>query len=211
MCRLGIRVCWSLISTGGGKIHPRFDLDRAPILTPVATLVCVFFGRRNPFNGGLQNAPVSRDSHLSPPYLPPSMFEQHISSDILLNHTHDDKLISRNLYLCQPHTVIQLIEVASPPPRRISSVIYSSSAASSSYTSSSSSSFEEDQGEEELEEEEKEESVHSSYCSSDDDMDVRLSPRAASHPDTLSGSMKRILLWREQSPQLLSGWCTRSS
>lgn len=134
------------------------------------------------------------------------MFEQHISSDILLNH--DEKLISRNLYLCQPHTVIQLIEVASPPPRRISSVIYSSSAASSS---SSSSSFEGDQGEEQVEEEEEEESIHSSYCSSADDMDVRLSPRAASHPDTLSGRMKRILLWREQSPQLLSGLCSRSS
>jgi len=49
-----------------------------------------------------------------------------------------------------------------------------------------------------------EESVHSSFCSSDDDIDVRMSPRAASHPDTLSGRMKRILLWREQSPQLLS-------
>lgn len=166
--------------------------------------MCVFFGRRNPFNGGLQNAPVSRHSHLSPPYLSPAMFEQHISSEILLNH--DEKLISRNLYLCQPHTVIQLIEVASPPPRRISSVINSSSAASSSYTSSSSSSFEENQ---EVEEEEEED--HSSYCSSDDDMDVRLSPRAASHPDTLSGRMKRILLWREQSPQLLSGLCIRSS
>ena len=58
-----------------------------------------------------------------------------------------------------------------------------------------------------MEGEEEEGSVHSSYCSSDDDMDVRrLSPRAASHPDTLSGRMKRILLWREQSPQLLSGW-----
>jgi hypothetical protein len=136
------------------------------------------------------------------------MFEQHISSDILINH--DDKLISRNLYLCQPHTVIQLIEVASPPPRRISSVIYSSSAASSSFTSSSSSSFEENQGEEEEEVEEEEEEEAESYCSSDDDMDVRLSPRAASHPDTLSGRMKRILLWREQSPQLLSGLFTRS-
>ena len=140
------------------------------------------------------------------------MFEQHISSDILLNH--DDKFLSRNLYLCQPHTVIQLIEVETPPPRRISSVINSSSAASSSYTSSSSSSFEEDQGEEEEEEEEEkddeeeeEESIHSSYCSSadDDDMDVRMSPIASSHPDSLSGRMKRILLWREQSPQLLSG------
>jgi hypothetical protein len=131
------------------------------------------------------------------------MFEQHLDSDdILLNH--DEKLISRNLYLCQPHTVIQLIEVASPPPRRISSVIYSSSAASSSSLS-----FEENQGEEEEEEEEEEEA--SSYCSSDDEMDVRLSPRAASHPDTLSGRMKRILLWREQSPQLLSGLCAQSS
>ena len=132
------------------------------------------------------------------------MFEQHISSDILLHH--DDKLISHNLYLCQPHTVIQLIEVASPPPRRISSVI--TSAASSSYTSSfissSLSSFQEDQEEEEETEEEEEEVVES-YCSSDDETDVRLSPRAASHPDTLSGRMKRILLWREQSPQLISG------
>ena len=161
-------------------------------------------------------------SHLyipSPPTrTPPSiiatfaMFEQHISSDILLHH-HDEKLISRNLYLCQPHTVIQLIEVASPPPRRISSVINSSSAASSSYTSSSSSSFEENQEEEEDEdeemedeEEEEEELEQESYCSSDDDdIDVRLSPRAAAYPDTLSGRMKRILLWREQSPQLLSG------
>ena len=137
------------------------------------------------------------------------MFEQHISSDILFHH--DEKLISRNLYLCQPHTVIQLIEVASPPPRRISSVINSSSAASSSYTSSlyissSSSSFEDQ--EEEVEEEEEEESIHSSYCSSDDEMDVPLSPRTASLPDTLSGRMKRILLWREQSPQLLSGLST---
>ena len=204
MCRLGIRVCWSLISTGGGKILARCDLNRDPILTPVATCACVFFGRRNPFNAGLQNAPVSRESHLSPPYLSPAMFEQHISADILIND--DDKLITRNhLYLCQPHTVIQLIEVASPPPRRISSVINSSSAASSSYTSSSSSSFEENQGEEE-----EAEDVEESYCSSDDDIDVRLSPRAASHPDTLSGRMKRILLWREQSPQLLSGLCTES-
>lgn len=203
MCRLGIRVCWSLISTGGEKILARYDLNRGPILTPVATLVCVFFGS-NPFNGGLQNAPVSSHSHVSPRTYP-SMFEPHISSDILFHH--DEKLISRNLYLCQPHTVIQLIEVASPPPRRISSVINSSSAASSSYTSSlyissSSSSFVDDQGEVEREEEE---SIHSSYCSSDDEMDVRLSPRAASHPDTLSGRMKRILLWREQSPQLISG------
>lgn len=53
-----------------------------------------------------------------------------------------------------------------------------------------------------------EEEVDESYCSSDDEIDVRLSPRAASHPDTLSGRMKRILLWREQSPQLLSGWST---
>ena len=172
--------------------------------------MCVFFGRRNPFNGGLQNAHVSSHSHVSPPTYP-SMFEQHISSDILFHH--DEKIISRNLYLCQPHTVIQLIEVASPPPRRISSVIHSSSAASSSYTSSlyissSSSSFEQGQGEEEEEEEEEEESIHSSYCSSDvpmDELDVRLSPRTASLPDTLSGRMKRILLWREQSPQLTSG------
>ena len=57
------------------------------------------------------------------------------------------------------------------------------------------------------EDDEDEESIHPSYCSSDDEIDVRLSPRAALHPDTLSGRMKRILLWREQSPQLLSGWC----
>jgi hypothetical protein len=136
------------------------------------------------------------------PYYSVSMFEQ--QSDVLLNH--DDKLISRSLYLCQPHTVIQLIEVTSPPPRCISSVIYSSSATSSSSTSSSSS-FEENQGEEEVEEVVVEEE---SYCSSDGDMDVRLSPRAASHPDTLSGRMKRILLWREQSTQLLSGLHTWS-
>lgn len=144
-----------------------------------------------PFNCGLlQNAHVTTYPHVSPP-----MFEQHISPDILFHH--DEKIISRNLYLCQPHTVIQLIEVASPPPRRISSVIHSSSAASSS---SSSSSFEDNQEEEE----EEEESIHSSYCSSDaplDELDVRLSPRTA---DTLSGRMKRILLWREQSPQLIS-------
>lgn len=179
----------------------RWDLNRGPISTPVATL-CVFFWQRKPFER-LQNAPVNRLTRI--PHFALIMFEQHISSDILFQH--DDKLISRNLYLCQPHTVIQLIEVASPPPHRISSV---SSAASSSYTSSlyissSSSSFEEDQGEEEVEVEE--ESVHSSYCSSDDEIDVRLSPRAASHPDTLSGRMKRILLWREQSPQ---GLCSRS-
>ena len=153
------------------------------------------------------------------------MFEQHITSDILLHHDDEKKLISsRNLYLCQPHTVIQLIEVASPPPRRISSVINSSSAASSSYTSSSSSSFEdsgedeedEDEDEMEVDDEEEEggeeEGEVESYCSSDDDndIDVRLSPRAALHPDTLSGRMKRILLWREQSPQLLSGlWHSR--
>lgn len=77
-------------------------------------------------------------------------------------------------------------------------MINSSSAATSS---SSSSSFEE-------EEEEEEESIHSEYCSSDeplDEMDVPVSPRLAEN--SLSGRMKRILLWREQSPQLVSGMC----
>ena len=124
----------------------------------------------------------------------PLMFEQHIDSDILFHHD-DVKVLSQNLYLQQPHTVIQLVELPSPPPRRISSVIYSSSAASSS---SSSSSFEQHQ--------EEEESIHSSYCSSDDvpldEMELPISPR---NPDSLSGRMKRILLWREQSPQLISG------
>ena len=129
----------------------------SPILTP-----------SNPFHY------INATAHTSPPRLS-LMFEQHLSDQILFHH--DD------LYLCQPHTVIQLIEVASPPPLH----------STSSYTSSSSS-FEE--------EEDEEESIHSSYCSSDDEIDVRLSPRA---PDTLPGRMKRILLWREQSPLLISG------
>lgn len=160
--------------------------------------------------GALQNAHVTY-THLYSPTPPPIMFEQHISSDIFF-HREDNKIVSGNLYLRQPHTVIQLVEVASPPPRRISSVINSSSAASSSYTSSSSSSFEQDQEEEEDEDEDE---SASSYCSSDDDLpppideiEMSLSPRTPQ--DTLSGRMKRILLWREQSPHLISGIFTVS-
>jgi hypothetical protein len=198
--QLGIRVCWSLISTQEVRKSLGDEIwIGPPILTPVATLACVFFWQAqsfsNPFQ--LQNAPVN-PTHTYPPRLS-LMFEQHISDDILFHH--DEKLMSHNLYLCQPHTVIQLIEVASPPPHRI---IHSTSSYTSS-SSSSSSSFEENQEEEE----EEEESIHSSYCSSDDEIDVRLSPRAASHPDTLSGRMKRILLWREQSPLLISGLSIR--
>lgn len=150
--------------------------------------MCLFyFGRRNPLRRGLelQNASVNTHSHA----YPPPMFEQHFDSDILFHHDH--KLFSQNLYLCQPHTVIQLIEVASPPPQPISSPASSSSSSSSSF--------------EEVDDED--DSVHSSYCSSDDEIDV---PRAAQLPDALSGRMKRILLWREQSPQLISGWSSYS-
>ena len=197
MCRLGIRVCWN----PGGLKKPisisRCELGGEKILLPDASPdldACLF--PQILFNGGLQNGLTP---HI-PSTLAPPMFEQHISSDILFHH-EDNKIISGNLYLRQPHTVIQLVEVASPPPRRISSVINSSSAASSSYTSSSSF-FEENQGEEE---EEEEESIHSSYCSSDaplDELEVPVSPRTA---DSLSGRMKRILLWREQSPHRVSG------
>ena len=169
-------------------------------------LECVFFlflygDRRIPLNPftQLQNTHVTLHLSLTPlPHI--IMFEQHISSHILFHH-HHNKIPSRNLYLRQPHRVIQLVEVASPPPRRISSVINSSSAAPSS--SSSSSSFSQEQQEEEDAGEE--ESVGSSYCSSDmppDEIDVPFSPR---HMDTLSGRMKRVLLWREQSPHLISG------
>lgn len=153
--------------------------------------------------------PVSDLNHIHTSPSSPSMFEQHISSDILLNHELN-KIPSGNLYLRQTHTVIQLVEVASPPPRRISSVINSSSAASSSYTSSTSSSF----AEQDHQQEEEEESICSSYCSSDvplDELDLPLSPRTASHPDAFSGKMKRILLWREQSPHLSTGMCALSS
>lgn len=139
---------------------------------------------------------VWKHTRSSIPFL--NMFnEQHISSDVLFHHHPEhNKQSSGNLYLCQPHTVIQLVEVAPPPPRRISSVINSSSAASSSYTSSSSSSSFEQEAE----------TVYSSYCSSDDmpldEMQAPLSPRPL---DSFSGRMKRVLLWREQSPHLISG------
>ncbi|PPQ65195.1 hypothetical protein CVT24_011379 [Panaeolus cyanescens] len=117
------------------------------------------------------------------------------------NNNSDNKISNGNLYLCQPHTVIQLVEVAPPPPRRISSVINSSSAGSSSYSSTASSYDEEEDDEEEEEEEE----VCESYCSSDDEMDVceggacTSSPASNSHSDSFSSKMKRILVWRELS------------
>jgi hypothetical protein len=121
---------------------------------------------------------------------------------------HFDKQPTGALYLRQPHTVIQLVEVAPPPPRRISSVINSSSAASSLYSSSSSSSFDEDD-EEEIEVEEEEESVCSSYCSSDDYAPEPLEAKAfnptGSDSGTFTHRMKRILLWRENSETPLSG------
>lgn len=121
---------------------------------------------------------------------------------------HFDKEPTGALYLRQPHTVIQLVEVSPPPPRRISSVINSSSAASSSYSSASSSSFDEDD-EEEIEVEEEEESICSSYCSSDDYAPESLEAQAFNPTDSDSGAfarrMKRILLWRENSEAPLSG------
>ncbi|KAF8159915.1 hypothetical protein B0H34DRAFT_797114 [Crassisporium funariophilum] len=165
---------------------------------------------RMPLNPVLPLQPSSARALPQPP-LPFSFFrvmfdlvhpiQQHLSSDILIDN-HDNKISSGNLYLRQPHTVIQLIEVSSPPPRRIASVINSSSAASSSYSSSSSSSSfdEEDQ-------EQDEESVCSSYCSSDlspEELDAPSSVTTASSSDSFSLRMKRILLWREHSPHLTS-------
>ncbi|KAF9482661.1 hypothetical protein BDN70DRAFT_904613 [Pholiota conissans] len=120
-----------------------------------------------------------------------------------------DKEPTGALYLRQPHTVIELVEVAAPPPRRISSVINSSSAASSSYSSSSSSSSSFDDEEEmEVDEEEEEESVCSSYCSSDDYAPEPQAAQAFSLTSSDSGAfarrMKRILLWRENSEAPLS-------
>ncbi|KAF9038209.1 hypothetical protein BJ165DRAFT_427225 [Panaeolus papilionaceus] len=117
------------------------------------------------------------------------------------NNSSNNKISNGNLYLCQPHTVIELVEVSPPPPRRISSVINSSSAGSSSYSSTSSSCDEE----EEDEEEEEEESVCESYCSSDDEMDVcdgdasTSSTTSSGHSNAFSSTMKRILMWRELS------------
>ncbi|KAF8963365.1 hypothetical protein BDZ97DRAFT_1023875 [Flammula alnicola] len=140
---------------------------------------------------------------------------QHLSPRFLLNNDQE-KITSGNLYLRQPHTVIQLVEVAPPPPRRLTSVINSSSPASSSYSSSSSSSSFDEDDEEEIEVDEKEEeSVCSSYCSSDfqpEELDVpssaSLSPPTLSQSDSESFArrMKRILLWREHSeaPHLVS-------
>ncbi|KAF8884055.1 hypothetical protein CPB84DRAFT_1850777 [Gymnopilus junonius] len=130
--------------------------------------------------------------------------QQTLSSNIFLNH-EQDKIDSGNLYYCQPHTVIQLVEVAPPPPRNLSSVINSSSAESSSYASTSSSSYAEDDEDEEMDEdEEEEESVCSSYCSSDfapeDQEEPSSSKPAVSYwpqSDSLAGLKKRILLWRE--------------
>ncbi|KAH9479856.1 hypothetical protein JR316_0008451 [Psilocybe cubensis] len=111
---------------------------------------------------------------------------------------HDDnKISSGNLYLCQPHTVIQLVEVAPPPPRRISSVINSSSAASSSYSSSSSSFDDED-----MDEDEDEEEICSSYCSSDlspEELEQSSCSAALSSLPSTDSRMKRILLWRQFS------------
>ncbi|KAF9553668.1 hypothetical protein CPC08DRAFT_727741 [Agrocybe pediades] len=131
----------------------------------------------------------------------PAPAHQQFSAFHHLEDQHEQKINHGNLYLCQPHTVIELVEVAPPPPRRISSVINSSSAASSSYTSSSSSSsFEED---EEMSEDDEEESVCSSYCSSDFPMEEldATTTKSTTTPAIASSSsdsfMKRILLWRE--------------
>jgi len=117
-----------------------------------------------------------------------------------LEEQQQQKINHGNLYLCQQHTVIELVEVSPPPARRISSVINSSSAASSSYTSSSSSSFDD---EEMSDEEEEEESVCSSYCSSDfpmEELDAPQSPATvSSSSDSFNTRMKRILSWREHS------------
>ncbi|PPQ69596.1 hypothetical protein CVT26_001584 [Gymnopilus dilepis] len=130
--------------------------------------------------------------------------QQNLASNIFLSQ---DKIDNGNLYYCQPHTVIQLVEVAPPPPRNLSSVIYSSSAASSSYASTSSSSYDED--DEMDEDEDEDESVCSSYCSSDlppDGEESSSKPAVTYWPqsDSLAGLKKRILLWREHSevPQL---------
>ncbi|KIM38300.1 hypothetical protein M413DRAFT_30153 [Hebeloma cylindrosporum] len=117
-----------------------------------------------------------------------------------------------NLYLYQPHTVIQLVEVSPPPPRRISSVINSSSAASSSYSSSSSSASSASEGDDIEDQEEEQESACSSYCSSDFPPEAALDASAStpitqnplasvpqSQSDSFSRRMKRILVWRELS------------
>lgn len=119
-----------------------------------------------------------------------------------------NKVSNGNLYLYQPHTVIELVEVAPPPPRRISSVINSSSAASSFYSSSSSSASSFDEGEDIEDQDEEQESVCSSYCSSDFPpvvLDAPTSPVtqnplvSAPQSDSFSRRMKRILVWREFS------------
>jgi hypothetical protein len=126
-----------------------------------------------------------------------------------------NKVSNGNLYLYQPHTVIELVEVSPPPPRRISSVINSSSAASSFYSSSSSSASSFDEGEDIEDQEEEQESVCSSYCSSDFPpvvLDAPTSP-IIQHPpastpqsDSFSRRMKRILVWREFSDVSSGEW-----
>lgn len=126
-----------------------------------------------------------------------------------------NKISNGNLYLYQPHTVIQLVEVAPPPPRRISSVINSSSAASSSYSSSSSSTSSFDEEEDIEDQEEEQESVCSSYCSSDfppEALDAPTYPitqnplALAPKSDSFSRRMNRILVWREFSDVCPGEW-----
>ncbi|PPQ85239.1 hypothetical protein CVT25_010012 [Psilocybe cyanescens] len=138
-----------------------------------------------------------------------------ISANLFQHHdAQENKITNGNLYLCQPHTVIQLVEVSPPPPRRISSVINSSSAASSSYSSSSTSSSFDDEDEEMDQDDDEEEEICSSYCSSDDFSPEELEKSSCSavlsslpSSDSHSVRMKRILMWRElsESPSSVSG------